>query len=314
MDICELNKYRKIIGWGAGYIFGNLYKTNFPVEYIVDSDEKKWGTECRGVRVFSPEKIINENMEDICIIIFAETYWRQIINQINGMGITADVFLMSMINPNPYSLKSSVRQSFALYAEDAIIQGISQRYDIKINNYVDIGCNHPIYGNATILFYLQGAAGCLIEPNINLIDELKQIRKKDTVFNVGIASAENNGKKQEFFEIEEINTRSTFSKEVAEQYRRKGFSIKSRMVKLMSLNAILEQYNKKVNYISIDVEGLEYEIVKSFDFNKFDVEFFNIEMGDERVREHMNNNNYEVVAETPSNWIFLRKGVVEKWD
>ncbi len=314
MYIYDLNKYKKIIGWGAGNIFSNIYETNFPVAYMVDSDEKKWETECRGVKVYSPEKILSEDMKSICIIIFAETYWRQIIDQISGMEITADVFLKSMISPSPYIMKNAVKQSFALYAEDAIIQGISQRYNIKINNYVDIGCNHPVYGNATILFYLQGATGCLIEPNYNLIDELKKTRKNDTVLNVGISSVEEDRKQREFFVIEEINTRSTFSREIATQYKKNGFTIKNEIVNLMSLNSILEQYNMKVNYISIDVEGLEYEIIKDFNFNKFNVEFFNIEMGDGRVRQHMLNNGYEVVAETPSNWIFLKKGTVDKWD
>ncbi len=50
-------------------------------------------------------------------------------------------------------------------------------------------------------------------------------------------------------------------------------------VETVSLNDLLEQYNapNKIDYISIDTEGAEFEIINNFDFNKYDVEIFTIE-------------------------------------
>jgi FkbM family methyltransferase len=50
-------------------------------------------------------------------------------------------------------------------------------------------------------------------------------------------------------------------------------------VETVSLNQLLEQYNapNKIDYISIDTEGAEFEIINNFDFNKYDVEIFTIE-------------------------------------
>jgi hypothetical protein len=54
---------------------------------------------------------------------------------------------------------------------------------------------------------------------------------------------------------------------------------KVRDVETVSLNDLLKQYNapNKIDYISIDTEGSEFEIISNFDFNKYDVEIFTIE-------------------------------------
>ena len=59
----------------------------------------------------------------------------------------------------------------------------------------------------------------------------------------------------------------------------KAFRNKIIDVETVSLNDLLEQYNapNKIDYISIDTEGSEFEIIKNFDFNKYDVEIFTIE-------------------------------------
>ena len=44
------------------------------------------------------------------------------------------------------------------------------------------------------------------------------------------------------------------------------------------LNYLFKKYDlKKVDYISIDTEGNEYEILKNFDFRKYKVNIFTVE-------------------------------------
>lgn len=66
---------------------------------------------------------------------------------------------------------------------------------------------------------------------------------------------------------------------------------KVRDVETVSLNDILEQYNAphKIDYISIDTEGSEFEIIANFDFNKYDVEIFTIEHNGANFREDLIN-------------------------
>lgn len=302
-------RYNKLIVWGGGKYFNNCFTDDLKIDYIVDSDKNKQGSRCKGILIREPEKILDEDMGKICIIIFS-MYWKDIVAQIVDMGITADVILPLMVEPN--SFFRNCQNSYALFAEDAIINGISKRYNIAVEHYLDVGANHPVYGNATIMFYLNGSSGCLVEPNSKYISKIKKIRPRDVVYNVGLAGTSNDGKECKYYEIEGLDTRNTFSENVAEYYIQKGFSVHTKLVKLISINSLLEDYGQRVNYISIDVEGLEYEILKDFEFDRYGIEIFNIEKGDIRSKEVIEQHNYELVAETPSNWIFVIAGRVRE--
>lgn len=158
MDLRTIQmKYDKVIVWGCGNKFISACTDDFNIDYIVDADVNKQGTFCKRIKVEAPEKIFEEDMSKILILIFS-IYWRDIVVQINDMGITADVMLASMIDSDARCQKygSCYKKAFAGFAEDAVIMGISQRFGLEINHYLDIGANHPINGNATILFYLGG--------------------------------------------------------------------------------------------------------------------------------------------------------------
>ena len=204
------------------------------------------------------------------------------------------------------------KSGFSLFAEDALVKGISDRYHIDILHYVDIGANHPYFGNASVLFYLNGATGCLVEPNEEHIALLKKSRPNDIVINKGISNEANDGKSLIYYMVKGIDTINTFSKDVAENYGKKGLQLEEKKIEVICLNTVMEEYGEKVNYISIDVEGGEFEILKDFDFKKYDVEIFNIEKGDDRCNQLILNEGYEKAGETPSNWIFVKKGLIHE--
>ena len=58
-------------------------------------------------------------------------------------------------------------------------------------------------------------------------------------------------------------------------------------VTTVSLNDLLDQYGapNKIDYISIDTEGSEFEILRTFNFTKYDVEIFTIEHNNNAYRE-----------------------------
>lgn len=81
----------------------------------------------------------------------------------------------------------------------------------------------------------------------------------------------------------------------AKKLRRKGDTIE---VETISLNDLLEVHHapRQIDFLSLDTEGSEYEILKSFDFDRWNVRLFTIELGpaekDGAIDRLMHENGY----------------------
>ena len=60
----------------------------------------------------------------------------------------------------------------------------------------------------------------------------------------------------------------------------------------------------KIDFISIDTEGSEYEILSGFDFFKFEVVFFAIETShnESKIKDLMLQNGYSQIYRSASGW------------
>ena len=75
-------------------------------------------------------------------------------------------------------------------------------------------------------------------------------------------------------------------------------------LKSISLNSLIKKYRlgKNIDYISIDTEGSELEILKSVDFTKYtfgliDVEHNFVEPRRTQIRQLLTSNNYQYIRE-----------------
>jgi FkbM family methyltransferase len=76
------------------------------------------------------------------------------------------------------------------------------------------------------------------------------------------------------------------------------------IVTTISLNDLLEKYNAPsfIEYLSLDTEGSEFEILKSFDFNKYmfgviDIEHNHVEPRRTQIRDLLTSNGYVYIRE-----------------
>jgi len=302
---------RSLLFGGGGKSFDGYNSNVLPVDYIVDSDENKIGTLKNGILIKSPIHILEE-APDKTLVIISSRYWREIIRDLDRLKIECDVLLSDCITPNPIIDKSTFSRMYSLFGEDSIIQGISERYKIPVNHYVDIGANHPVLGNATYAFYCLGATGVCVEPNPKYTALIKKIRPLDICIEAGVSDDACDRTVKKFYNFPEADCRSSFEKMVADDYIKTGFLHEEFDIEMRSLNKICEEFSKPVDYISIDVESHEYSVLKDFDFEKYKISFFNIEKGNDKVKNLLLGNKYELVSETPSNWIFTLSGIVRE--
>lgn len=211
----------------------------------------------------------------------------------------------------------NANKSYSQCGEDLIIDFIFTALKIPNPAYLDIGAHHPTYLSNTYYFYRKGSKGVCIEPDPVLFKEIKKKRKKDVCLNVGIGIDQQN---QADFYIMSSKTLNTFSKEEAERYQSYGNQKIERIVQipLVSVNDVLSQhFTFCPNFVSLDIEGLEFEILKTFNFIRFRPEVFCIETltytedkSERKIKEvidYMHSNDYFTYADTYINTIFVDK-------
>lgn len=218
------------------------------------------------------------------------------------------------------------RISYSQNGEDLIIRDLFNRLKIATPNYLDIGANEPVFISNTYLLYTKKSKGVCIEPNLYLYKKFKHKRKKDICINAGVAF---DGKTEADFYLfsKEASGLGTFSKEEAEFWETKGNSVIGKhkveaIIKtpLVNINDIMEKYfSPHPNFISLDVEGLDLQILQTINFEKFKPEVFCVEtLGYENNDKEIKNtvlisflerNGYFIFADTYINTIFCRKDI-----
>jgi FkbM family methyltransferase len=215
--------------------------------------------------------------------------------------------------------------AYAQSGEDLILAHLFYKLNISKPKYLDIGANHPEYISNTYYFYMRGSTGVCIEPNPDLFEKIKKTRPNDIVLNVGIGTSTNSTIADFYLFPESASGLSTFSKEEAQYWSDTGMKNIGKIIykdilqiPLRSINDILkEHFTKAPDLISIDVEGLDYEILQSIDFDTYKPITLCVEtLGyDNNQREFkkkeiisfVESKGYDVYADTHVNTIFLLK-------
>ncbi|SRR5258706_2298030 len=184
------------------------------------------------------------------------------------------IYIITAINDT--YIKKYLRGSFSQKGEDLVIERIVGSK--KRGFYIDVGANNPNIFNNTKRFYDKGWSGVNIEPNPVLIKEFQQKRVRDINLNIGIRKNPGTARFYEF----EADGLSTFSKEEKDNYLKLGYKLKQQLnVEVQSLKSIIGVYGKsKIDFISIDTEGLDYEVLESNNWKKFRPTLVCIETGE----------------------------------
>lgn len=190
----------------------------------------------------------------------------------------------------------------------------------KMNGYfVDIGANDGINGSNSL--YLEKVLqwkGLCIEPITDIFEILKEnrtcecincaindiegivdflyvksIRKPDIYIDM-LSGIVNNFDDRH---INRINNEILINNGSKVQYKIES-KIFSNVVK-----------NKNIDYVSIDTEGSEFNIIKSIPFNEYDIKSFSIEnnYNDKNIIDFMIGNNYDYLGNQGADNIFIKR-------
>lgn len=270
---------QKIVLFGAGlygkYAVNNFYQNEKDKLLFCDNDIKKQGTDFFGIHIVSFDDIkklyVEGNIEKIIVTTYKiDTILKQCIsNEIN----IRDLFYYNKEKNMIFDIATAYSRS--IYSQEGEEIYLTERFRNKKEGvYIDVGANHPYRFSNTYWAYLKGWRGINIEPNIYNYELLKYIRNEDINLNCGIAAYE---REENYYEFAE-SALNTFCLDKLSNKKEINNIIDIKKVKMRRLDSICKEYNlHKVEFIDIDVEGMEMEVLKSINWNNLKVECVLIE-------------------------------------
>ena len=169
------------------------------------------------------------------------------------------------------------------FGEDIFVNRILK--DFNKGKYIDVGCYHPFKGSLTAKLYDKGWNGINIDLSQTTIDLFNISRKKDINLNIAVTSFDG---ETFYYQNSPINQQNSLIKSNEHQSKIK--------IKCSKLNSILEKNNiDSFDYLNIDVEGSEIEVIKGIDFKKFNPKLITIENNDLLLEDYFESEVYKLL-------------------
>lgn len=184
-------------------------------------------------------------------------------------------------------------------------------------SYLDIGCFHPTRHNNTYSLYKKGWKGINIDMNPLSIELFNFFRSRD--INLNLAISNDNSEKTVYF-LGDLNTQNTLDYNqlnfLKDHHNIKKEDILEKKIQTQDINSVLEKFNlKKIDFMNLDVEGHEIEILSTIDFKKIIINFLCVEMinhnkvsieNGKKIHSYLTENEYELVKKYDFNYIYKK--------
>jgi len=187
------------------------------------------------------------------------------------------------------------------YLEETIFKGYKNGF------FIDVGAHDGITINNTLYFEkYNNWTGINIEPIQSIYNKLCINRSK--CINLNCAVSNNDGESEFIFNSGYTEMISGLKQHYDQRHFKRlehennimGGSTEIINVKTLKLETICDKYNiNHVNYLSIDVEGAEYDVIKSINFNKVFIDVIGFENNYEDssipIIEYLETKGYSII-------------------
>ena len=228
------------------------------------------------------------------------------------LNFTENIHILQNIYlKNKFFLK---KKSYSIHGEDLVVEKYFK--DIDNGFYVDLGCYHPIQYNNTILLYQKGWRGINIDINEFSIKLFNFCRPDD--LNLNLAVSDKNAE-IDFYYQKKLSLLSTIKKSQL-NFAFQG-KIKKKKISSQTLTKVLDDSkykNKQIDFLDVDVEGADLDVLKSLDFSRYspklicveilpkNMNFENINMEKSNIYNFLKMKNYQKIWSSLFNHIFIR--------
>lgn len=204
-------------------------------------------------------------------------------------------------------------KDYSQYGEKAILDAY---FGQRIGFFLDVGAADGIANSNTHHLAQQGWSGVLVEPCRHFLAPLKQLYSDKPGIAIFEGAISDFDGKTSFYVYEtggdsQISTIDVRQKESIENSGWfKGKFSESYEVEVLAPASLCEQLKvpQKIEFVDIDAEGSDMNILNSWPWDKYDVELFCIEhaMGKEVLVNFMLTKGYQMNSSTDGNLFFVR--------
>ncbi|MBT6440537.1 MAG: FkbM family methyltransferase [Flavobacteriales bacterium] len=214
-----------------------------------------------------------------------------------------------------YSLKS-----YSQEGEDMILKRLFEKQEKGF--YVDVGAHHPKRFSNTYYFYKKGWNGINIDAMPNSMKLFNKIRPRD----INIEKPISDEKQILTYYAFNEPALNGFSKELSDSRVKEENNyhiIFEKDIETSTLEEVLDTNlprHQEIDFLSIDVEGLDFMVLKSNDFEKYKPKVILIEILGSSLSDIDNNEisillkkfNYLIYAKAVNTVIFIEKDFLEE--
>ena len=188
------------------------------------------------------------------------------------------------------------KKTFSQFGEDLFVKNFFEKQEN--GKYVDLGAFHPMRLSNTFLLYKKGWSGTNIDLNPITIDLFNIARSNDK--NICCLLADKNNILRDVY-FEDWSAASSLSK---------NDNLKNK--KQMKTRTFESLINHDFDFLNIDLEGHDYEILQTINFNKFNPKLICIEIlkncaDKENIFKYMDQNNFIFLKNLGPSFFFKRE-------
>lgn len=205
------------------------------------------------------------------------------------------------------------RLSYSQEGEDLVLARILSELGSTAGFFVDIGAHHPTRYSNTYYFYRRGWRGINVDALPGTQKMFQRTRPRDITIECGVGSHEGILK---YFAFNEPAL-NTFSEQEARRKESPQYRIIDTLqIPVTTLRQILDDHlpsGVQIDFMTIDAEGFDHEIVSSNDWNIYRprvvlVELLNTDiqgLGEHPTARILYQNNYRALAKTFNTFFFV---------
>lgn len=205
-------------------------------------------------------------------------------------------------------------KSYSQEGEDMILKRLLEGQETGF--YIDVGAHHPQRFSNTYFFYKMGWRGINIDAMPGSMTSFKRLRPRD----INIEKPVSDQKQTLTYYAFNEPALNSFSKELADVYISKGFRlIFQKKLETSTLEEILNANlpeNQTIDFLSVDVEGLDLKVLHSNNWDRYSPKFVLVEILNSSFAEldkselavFMKSKGYQLHAKS-ENTVFFKKTV-----